>query len=63
MEPVINDIGCMIMQDRLKSRALFYSYQRSLGRKIYSQIDGSEIDVDALLAEAFPEGVGKLSVL
>jgi hypothetical protein len=55
MEPVINDIGCQIMRDRLKSKALFYDYYRRMGVKIYSPWDGKEIDVDALLAKAFPE--------
>lgn len=60
MEPVINDIGCQIMQNSLKSRALLYDYHRRLGYKIYSSVDGSEVDVDAMMAEAFPERVKKI---
>ena len=59
MEPILNNEGYLIMQDPLKSRALLCDYFRRMGRKIYSPWDGKEIDVDALMAEAFPERAKK----
>ncbi|SFD48681.1 hypothetical protein SAMN05518672_102143 [Chitinophaga sp. CF118] len=59
MEPLLNEEGYRIMQDSLKSRALFYDYQRRLGYKLYSPCDGKEIDVDALMLKAFPERAKK----
>jgi hypothetical protein len=55
MEPEISDEGYKILQDPLKSRALLLDYYRRMGRKVYSGWTGKEIDVDALLAKAFPE--------
>ena len=59
MEPVINNEGYLIMQDPLKSRALLYDYYRRMGVKIHNPWNGKEIDVDELMAKAFPERAKK----
>jgi hypothetical protein len=62
MEPVISNEGYEILQNPLKSQALMCYYLRSIGRTP-NYWDGKKVDVDALMAEAFPEGAIKLSIL
>jgi hypothetical protein len=60
MEPLLNDEGCRLMQDSLKRSAIFLDYiRRNTGQEIYDGWNGKEIDVDALIAEAFPERAKK----